>query len=552
MSNLQIFKNKTEQTENVRDTILIALDTSSENLKTKTDNIILLPDVNLNYDNSNVNPNRTVTDPTETTTQYLISSTESLNVAISETHTDYILNYNRNNNSIKWIARSSESESESFSTEEKQDVMENTLNAIQVAVEGNLTVNTHQVTNAGIFPVQSTLQASTAVIGKLAANSGVNIGSVGVTSISEGANRIGMVGLKANESVDGSGNERHLLCDSAGHLQVDVISSEVTNSGTFAVQSTLQTGTAVIGKLAANSGVDIGDVGITGLPLTFNSGNKDSSTQRVVIATDDVNLTAIKTATEAIVTDQAAIEILQTTANSKLTTIDSVLDNILIKNGEIKTSADALIIANHTDLEALEASLTSMEGKQDNMITDLAAIEITQNTISGSIKAKQSAAGNTDTGITSLAVRNDTCADLTGADHDYAPLQVNGSGHLYIHDTSKYIKDDDWLTAATIAAGGYSDVFDTLGFKEIVIYGESTTAVSNKDYIVFGSNAELGTYYSCGNISVADIDSRYHLFGDKLQYPIPRYLKIYNDTGGNLEITALRVVMADKYTYLTP
>jgi len=58
-----------------------------------------------------------------------------------------------------------------------------------------------------------------------------------------------------------------------------------------------------------------------------------------------------------------------------LTTIDGVLDNILVKNGEIETSADALIAANHTDLVALEASLTSMETKQDTVIGHVDGIE---------------------------------------------------------------------------------------------------------------------------------------------------------------------------------
>jgi len=47
-------------------------------------------------------------------------------------------------------------------------------------------------------------------------------------------------------------------------------------------------------------------------------------------------------------------------------------------------------------------------------------------------KAIQSAQGTTDTGVAALVVRNDTLADLAGSDHDYAPLQVNASGALYV------------------------------------------------------------------------------------------------------------------------
>ena len=46
-------------------------------------------------------------------------------------------------------------------------------------------------------------------------------------------------------------------------------------------------------------------------------------------------------------------------------------------------------------------------------------------------KAIQSAQGTTDTGVAALVVRNDTLADLSGADGDYAPLQVNATGALY-------------------------------------------------------------------------------------------------------------------------
>lgn len=46
------------------------------------------------------------------------------------------------------------------------------------------------------------------------------------------------------------------IVDGGGSITVD-------NGGTFAVQSTLQTGSNTIGKLAANSGVDIGDVDVT-------------------------------------------------------------------------------------------------------------------------------------------------------------------------------------------------------------------------------------------------------------------------------------------------
>jgi hypothetical protein len=66
-----------------------------------------------------------------------------------------------------------------------------------IPITGTVTVGSHAVTNAGTFAVQvdAALPAGTNAIGKLAANSGVDIGDVDVTSISAGTNTIGNVGL---------------------------------------------------------------------------------------------------------------------------------------------------------------------------------------------------------------------------------------------------------------------------------------------------------------------------------------------------------------------
>jgi len=71
-----------------------------------------------------------------------------------------------------------------------------------VAVSGTVTVGSHAVTNAGTFAVQvsSALPAGTNAIGKLSANSGVDIGDVDVTSIAAGANTIGGVAIRPETS----------------------------------------------------------------------------------------------------------------------------------------------------------------------------------------------------------------------------------------------------------------------------------------------------------------------------------------------------------------
>jgi hypothetical protein len=63
-----------------------------------------------------------------------------------------------------------------------------------------------------------------------------------------------------------------LATDSTGVVSVDDNGGALTvdNDGTFATQATLQAGTAEIGKLAANSGVDIGDVDVLSIAAGSN------------------------------------------------------------------------------------------------------------------------------------------------------------------------------------------------------------------------------------------------------------------------------------------
>lgn len=174
------------------------------------------------------------------------------------------------------------------------------------------------VKNSGTFATQATLQAGSAAIGKLAANSGVDIGDVDVTSVPAPLSTTGggteATALRvtiANDStgvvsiddnggvitVDGtvtanlSATDNAVLdsidgkitaCNTgavvlaAGTAEIGKLAAgvaeigNVKNSGTFATQATLQTGSNTIGKLAANSGVDIGDVDVTSISAGAN------------------------------------------------------------------------------------------------------------------------------------------------------------------------------------------------------------------------------------------------------------------------------------------
>lgn len=114
-------------------------------------------------------------------------------------------------------------------------------------------------TNAGTFAVQSTLSAETTKV-------------------------IGTINVAAAQTI------------------------ATTNVGTFATQATLQAGTAGIGKLTANSGVDIGDVDVTSIvlpgelsgPLSPTIDSYVSASVSAAAATADQELVAIPGASKQI------------------------------------------------------------------------------------------------------------------------------------------------------------------------------------------------------------------------------------------------------------
>lgn len=168
------------------------------------------------------------------------------------------------------------------------------LNTSALALEtgGNLATVAGAVSGSEMqVDVVAALPAGTNAIGKLAANSGVDIGDVDVLSVVPGAGAtnlgkaedaahstgdVGVMALAVRRAADTptsgtDGDYEPLKTDANGHLKVEVFdggdSHTVDNGGTFAVQvdAALPAGTNAIGKLAANSGVDIGDVDVTSL-----------------------------------------------------------------------------------------------------------------------------------------------------------------------------------------------------------------------------------------------------------------------------------------------
>ena len=192
------------------------------------------------------------------------------------------------------------------------------LSAIKTAVE---TIDNAIDGSEMQVDIVGSLPAGTNAIGKLSANNGVDIGDVDVTSISAGSNRIGMVGLKGNEAADGSGTERHVLTDSAGHLQIDVLSAPTTTVTGTVTANLSATDNAVLDTIAGDT------TSLDGKITACNTG-------AVVISSGAV--TATLSATDNAVLDNSLLkQTLATTSELK-----ELLSGVTINAGNLSSEFD--------------------------------------------------------------------------------------------------------------------------------------------------------------------------------------------------------------------
>ncbi len=341
---------------------------------------------------------------------------------------------------------------------------------------GSLTVD-----NAGTFAVQATIAAGATNIAK-AEDAASADGDVGVPSLA--------VRKATPANTSGADGDYEFLQMSAGRLWVSAV-----------VDTALPAGTNAIGKLAANSGVDIGDVDVLSIAAGDNNiGNVDivtvptdpfganadaasatgsisaklrfiASTGIPITGTVTVGshavtnagtfavqesgsaLTALQLIDDPVIADDAAF----TPATSKVmmagfeyddTTPDSVDEG---DAGAARMSANRNIYAQIRDAAGNERGVNVNASNQlsvsvDNTVTVTAnagtnlntsalALESGGNlaTIAALSRAEDAAHSTGHTGIMALSVRQDTAAALSGTDADYQPLITDGSGRLHVN-----------------------------------------------------------------------------------------------------------------------
>lgn len=168
----------------------------------------------------------------------------------------------------------------------------------------------------------------------------------------------------------------------------------------------------------------------------------------------DTVLDNIKIDTAAMVVDLAAIE---AELLDQGTTLDAMAVDLAAIEAELLdqgTTLDSILSDTNAmviDLAAIEAELLDQGTTLDNMETSIDNIEADIDAIT---KVEDSAHSSGDSGFMPLAVRKDTEGSLVDTDGDYAPFQVDADGKLRVAAEVAAPGSEQFTVTDALAGGG--------------------------------------------------------------------------------------------------
>lgn len=267
----------------------------------------------------------------------------------------------------------------------------------------------------------------------------------------------------------------------------------------------LTAGSAAIGKLAANDGVDIGDVTI----------NNAGGVEVIQDTAADLNVTEasaadIKTAVEliddAIAGTEMQVDLVDIAGVATEATLAAVA-------GYLDTEVAALVMA----IELLDNCISGNEAQVDVITSALptgAATETTLNniysnttTIVGTVRTLGTdtyTEGSTQGQILGV-VRNDDLATLADTDNETAPLQVDSQGALYVNQAAAELKSDSGVAAG--GAPGTEDMIAAVAGKKLLVVAMSLVATSTTTNTIYVDNVDNDLYGNSGNGIALSLDA---------------------------------------------
>lgn len=232
------------------------------------------------------------------------------------------------------------------------------------------------------------------------------VGADGAASLVANANPIPVSDAGGSLTVDGT-----VAATQSGTWNVATITTvtEVTT-----ITNALPAGTNAIGKLAANSGVDIGDVDVTSMV----PGTSATSLGKAEDAAHSSGDTGV-----------AILGVRRDTAASGASTDGDYATLNLDANGRLyaTVTVDAALPAGDNNIGNVDLASAIPAGTNNIGDVDVLTMPAT------AVEDAASAGG--ETGLVILGVRRDTAASSSGTDGDFSTLNLNASGRLYTSTT---------------------------------------------------------------------------------------------------------------------
>ena len=257
----------------------------------------------------------------------------------------------------------------------------------------------------------------------------------------------------------GNTNWNRVEVDDAGHLQIDVLSITAGDNNI---------GNVDIASIAAGDN-NIGNVDIaSALPAGSNT-----------IGVVDLGST-----------DNAVLDAIAASL--------ALLDNSIQSGNELQVD----IVGS---LPAGSAAIGKLAANSGVDIGDVDVTSVVPGTGATNLgKAEDAAHSSGDTGVMTLAVRNDTPAALGGSDGDYAPLQVNSAGSLYTKDETGEAGSIlvTGTTAVTSAISGTA--FIAIQFIEDSVFDSGNDGLISATNQLYPSTQYTGTDIDNDGGAVAD------------------------------------------------
>jgi hypothetical protein len=322
------------------------------------------------------------------------------------------------------------------------------------------------------------------------------------------------VGLKARQTIGTATTETFLKCSATGELQT---SDTGTQSGLTAINnnalSIASTNVSIDTKLTTTNG-HLNNIENQTSGLATESTLGDIDTKLVLPSALSTSTGSLKVSIEESSAGGDASASNQVTANGHLSTIAGDTTSV---DSKITQGYDAQVASGGSGLQQV-----LLYGR-DYGSGNLDAVKVTAN-------------GDVEVEIADMVKGNTTA-----------------SASFPVTDSSKKVKDVSWMTSETISNQTLStSILDCEGYARVMIYGEMTTAGSGNNIKIHGSNTSGGTYYHCGQLTVNTTQTgKYYLLEDIPQTHAngPRYLKVFNGTGGTISGVTLRAVMSEFMEY---